>query len=241
MYSADEIAELLAAVAVAAPDAHADGDRLQEQLADLVNRLGVVRTDRPTPETARAPAPRPAKPSAALIRNLDRLTEAAAAVLQQLDDTEVRQDVRTQLHLRLPGRHYRTKRPTPLGAVTPQLFLANLAFDLAALKTAAEAQATYRKSRRRRGPAPDTVKYGFLVGVAEIFLELTDQEIGFDDLEYGENTPFIRFAQQAMLPFFAPTRVTAKALSDAIARLKYGLPIRTKAKARSQNTSSEPA
>ena len=222
-YTEEELDNICEVLRKSYPTRDIDFQKLRSDLTGLIQNRELSRVDDDSQNTADSSA-NTAKPLCDEIARHTKLQGAINSVTEAVAEIKNSSGLAAQLRLALSSRLFRIRRPSPPETTDWRTFINTIQYDLNILKEASQKASVYLNNINKRGPKADTQKYGLIVELGDIFIEATNANCGFDDLEYGENTTFVRFLQKSLSPFYPVTKITPKALSNDIYRLRYGLP-----------------
>ena len=127
---------------------------------------------------------------------------------------------RTEIDALARGRTPRGfARPRP-GEDEPASLTARIVRDLALFRQVVEELKTFNELSVRPGAPYKGTKQQLLIWLAELYVELTEQDIDSFDLPHSEGSLFIRFCHFALKPYMSHTETGAGALAKAWKRLK---------------------
>ena len=118
-----------------------------------------------------------------------------------------------------PGVYSSYVRPHPSGD-GPASLTDRLDHDLTLLRTVAERLKTYNELSIRQGAPNKGTRQALLIGLAELYVELTNLDIDPFELPHAEGSRFIRFCHLALEPYLPRTETGTGSLSKAWQRLK---------------------
>lgn len=198
----------------------ADGlDRLREDLADLLIAVGATDDGTEAGLLFRAQAALPVD-HAALARQFAKIAASAAPFDHPLCSGTVRQDLyaaarRRWPHL-APAEERRQGKALIRGAAAR--FLSGC--DPKELSELATGLARYHQSFvRRQRPTKDRLDT-LLEGLGDLYASATAYPWHRHHLPHSVNSRFVQFCRLVMEPFFDPSEVTSKAISNRWKRLK---------------------
>ena len=110
-------------------------------------------------------------------------------------------------------------RPHP-GNARPIDLTDRLDRDLALFRQVVEELKTYNELSVRSGAPNKGTRQTLLLWLADLYVELTNQDIDRYDLPHAEGSRFIRFCHLAVKPYMALTETSAGSLAKAWQRLK---------------------